>query len=248
MSQWTRSHLPRPCRSVGGLARPRARGAFRAPAFIAFSRGAPSPLIARRRPGPAPCPDATWPIISAGTSKRPTFTAKAIANYGRDCALPKSGSSPLPRAPGDGREPLACAPSRRAATKRRRTGTEPSSPTRSIEMWGTDYEPDRHHRGRAGLMFSSPSNTRTQKSSAFTPRVQPIASRRWSRSGRGCIGCFYPSRPAWRVGSSCVTTMAPITCPAISRARSKCLGHLSFAVLRARTRGAMASPSASSEP
>jgi hypothetical protein len=30
----------------------------------------------------------SWPIISAGKSKRPTFTAKAIANYGRDCALP----------------------------------------------------------------------------------------------------------------------------------------------------------------
>ena len=29
----------------------------------------------------------TWPIISAGKSKHPTFTAKAIANYGRDCAL-----------------------------------------------------------------------------------------------------------------------------------------------------------------
>ena len=43
-------------------------------------------------------------------------------------------------------------------------------------------------------MFSSPSNTRTQKSSAFTPRVQPIASRRWSRSGRGyrCFGSIAP--------------------------------------------------------
>ena len=30
----------------------------------------------------------TWPILSAGKSKRPTFTAKAIAKYGRDCALP----------------------------------------------------------------------------------------------------------------------------------------------------------------
>ena len=30
----------------------------------------------------------TWPIISGGKSKRPTFTAKAIANYGRDCGLP----------------------------------------------------------------------------------------------------------------------------------------------------------------
>src|ERR1035441_5117618 len=41
-------------------------------------------------------------------------------------------------------------------------------------------------------MSSSPSNTRTQKSSAFTPRVQPIASRRWSRSGRGCFGSIAP--------------------------------------------------------
>ena len=48
----------------------------------------------------------TWPILSAGKSKRPTFTAKAIAKYGRDCALPGS-LEPSPRAPGDGRERLA---------------------------------------------------------------------------------------------------------------------------------------------
>ena len=40
----------------------------------------------------------SWPIISAGKSKRPTFMAKAIANYGRDCALP-----------GFARAPAACA-------------------------------------------------------------------------------------------------------------------------------------------
>ena len=34
----------------------------------------------------------TWPIISAGKSKRPTFMAKAIANYGRDCTLPVRSS------------------------------------------------------------------------------------------------------------------------------------------------------------
>ena len=40
-----------------------------------FLKGTPSPAIARR-PGPrGPCPD-------------PTFTAKAIAKYGRDCGLP----------------------------------------------------------------------------------------------------------------------------------------------------------------
>ena len=54
-----------------------------------FLKGTPSPAIARRRPGPTgPVRMLTWPIISAGKSKRPTFTAKAIANYGRDCALP----------------------------------------------------------------------------------------------------------------------------------------------------------------
>ena len=67
----------------------RARGAFRAPAFIAFSRERHrlrSPVVAPVRQ--ALVRMLTWPIISAGKSKRPTFTAKAIANYGRDCALP----------------------------------------------------------------------------------------------------------------------------------------------------------------
>ena len=66
----------------------RARGAFRAPACIVFSSERP-----RLRSPVAPVRLAlvrmlTWPIISAGKSKRPTFMAKAIANYGRDCALP----------------------------------------------------------------------------------------------------------------------------------------------------------------
>ena len=71
-----------------GLARSRARGVFRAPACIAFSRERH-----RLRSPVAPVRQAlvrmlTWPIISAGKSKRPTFMAKAIANYGRDCVLP----------------------------------------------------------------------------------------------------------------------------------------------------------------
>ena len=67
----------------------RARGAFRAPACIAFSRERHrlrSPVVAPVRQ--ALVRMLTWPIISAGKSKRPIFTAKAIANYGRDCALP----------------------------------------------------------------------------------------------------------------------------------------------------------------
>ena len=59
------------------------------------------------------------------------------------------------------------------------------------EMWGTDMS-QTVTLEKGGPMFSSPSNTRTQKSSAFTPRVQPIASRRWSRSARGCFGAIAP--------------------------------------------------------
>src|SRR5208282_5247132 len=45
-----------------------------------FLKRTPSPAIAHR-PGPTgPCPDADL--------ADPTFTAKAIAKYGRDCALP----------------------------------------------------------------------------------------------------------------------------------------------------------------
>jgi len=38
---------------------------------------------------------------------------------------------------------------------------------------------------KVGPMSLSPSNTQIRKSSAFTPRVRPIALRRWSLSGKG---------------------------------------------------------------
>ena len=53
-----------------------------------FLKRTTSPAIPRRPVRQAFVRMLTWPIISAGKSKRPTFTAKAIANYGRDCALP----------------------------------------------------------------------------------------------------------------------------------------------------------------
>ena len=54
-----------------------------------FLKGAPSPAIAVvAAVRQALVRMLSWPIISAGKSKRPTFMAKAIANYGRDCALP----------------------------------------------------------------------------------------------------------------------------------------------------------------
>src|SRR5271168_4938436 len=128
----------------------RARGVFRALACIVFSSERPclrSPVAAVRQ---GLVGMLTWPILSAGKSKRPTFMAKAIANYGRDCALPGS-LEPSPGAPGDGRERLARAPSRRAQPRedarrnhRHRQG-----------QWnvGNGHEPDRHPRGRAGLCF-----------------------------------------------------------------------------------------------
>ena len=70
-----------------GLARvSRAWSVSRAGVYRFLKRRMPrSPVVAVR---PALVRMLTWPIISAGKSKRPTFTAKAIANYGRDCALP----------------------------------------------------------------------------------------------------------------------------------------------------------------
>src|SRR5829696_2456956 len=44
-------------------------------------------------------------------------------------------------------------------------------------------------------MSSLPWNTPIRKSSEFMPRVRLIASRRWSRYARGCIGASEPSRP-----------------------------------------------------
>jgi len=62
-----------------------------------------------------------------------------------------------------------------------------------------------------------------------------------------CFGASAPSRPAWRVGSSCVTIMAPIPCPAISRTRLNVWASKLRRPSCANPR-AMASPSASSEP
>ena len=53
-----------------------------------FLKRTTSPAIAGRRGPTGPCPDADLADHSAGKSKRPTFMAKAIANYGRDCGLP----------------------------------------------------------------------------------------------------------------------------------------------------------------
>src|SRR4029077_10700165 len=97
----------------------RARGGFRAAACIAFSSERH-----RLRSPVAPVRQAlvrmlTWPIISAGKSKRPIFTAKAIANYGRDCALP--GFARALAACAGGWERTAClGPLAAGATKRRR--------------------------------------------------------------------------------------------------------------------------------
>ena len=74
----------------------RARGVFRAPACIVLSRERPrlrSPVAAVRQ---ALVGMLTWPIISAGKLKRPTFMAKAIAKYGRLRAVDQGGQGSDP--------------------------------------------------------------------------------------------------------------------------------------------------------
>ena len=224
-----------------------ARGAFRAPAFIAFSRGAPSPAIARRRPGPTgPCPDA----FDLGRSYPPgnrnvRLSRRRLSQTMGATALCRGSLEPSPRAPGDGREPLACAPSRRAQPREdARRNHRHRQGHRNV---GNGHEPDRHHRGRAGLCFRR-RRTRELRNHRHSRRAFSQSVRGAGAGPAGGVSVLrLHQRPAWRVGSSCVTIMAPIKRPAISRARSNVwaskLRHPSCANPRA-----MASPSASSEP
>ena len=63
------------------------------------------------------------------------------------------------------------------------------------EMWGTDMT-QTVTSTKAGpmslLLWSMP----IRRSSAFMPRAQPAASRRWSQYARGSIGASEPSHPA----------------------------------------------------
>ena len=77
----------------------------------------------------------TWPIISAGKSKRPTFTAKAIANYGRDCALPGFAQAlAVRRVMGENR---LLAP-HRVGRNQEKTHDGTVVTDKVNEMWGTD--------------------------------------------------------------------------------------------------------------
>ena len=76
----------------------------------------------------------TWPIISAGKSKRPTFTAKAIANYGRDCALPGFARALAACVMGENR---LLAP-HRVGRNQEKTHDGTIVTDKVNEMWGTD--------------------------------------------------------------------------------------------------------------
>jgi hypothetical protein len=209
-----------------------------------FLKRTTSPVIARRRGPTGPCPDADLAEHIRREIEASDFHGEGYRKLWARLRVAGVRSSPrrVRRVMG---ENGLLAPHRVGRNQEKmHDGTIVTDKVN--EMWGTDMSQTfTLEEGRAYV--SSPSNTRTQKSSAFTPPVQPIASRRWSRSGRGCIGASALSRPAWRVGLSCVTITAPITCPAISRTRSNVwaskLRHPSCANPRA-----MASPSASSEP
>ena len=69
------------------------------------------------------------------------------------------------------------------------------------EMWGTDMSQTVTLAEGRAYVFVAIEHANSEIV-GIHPRVQPIASRRWSRSGRGCIGASAPSRPARRVGST----------------------------------------------
>ena len=175
----------------------------------------------------------TWPIISAGKSKRLTFTAKAIAIYGRDCAL-RVRSSPrrVRRVMG---ENGLLAP-HRVGRNQEKTHDGIIVTDKVNEMWGTDMSADRHPRGRAGLCFR---RRRTREL-----RNHRHSRRAFSQSLRGA--------GAGPAGGASVLRLHRARCGAWAQAasrsrlqlhvrrfpgRDQMSGHRSFTVLRARTRG-----------
>ena len=74
------------------------------------------------------------------------------------------------------------------------------------EMWGTDMSQTITPRGEGrAYVFVAVKHANSEIVGIHAARSARIDSRRSSRSGRGCIGASAPSRPAWRVGLSCVT-------------------------------------------
>ena len=66
------------------------------------------------------------------------------------------------------------------------------------EMWGTDMtQTITIGEGRA-YVFVAVEHANSEVVGIHAAR-SPIASRRWSRCARGCMGASEPSRPAWRV-------------------------------------------------
>src|SRR5271157_5963001 len=75
----------------------RARGVFRAPACIVFSRERPrlrSPVAAVRQ---ALVRMLTWPVISAGKSKRPTMLIRLLDKCGRATVSHQGDRRDIPR-------------------------------------------------------------------------------------------------------------------------------------------------------
>ncbi len=67
------------------------------------------------------------------------------------------------------------------------------------EMWGTDMTQTITVRGRQGLCLRRRGTRQFGSRRHSCRRVRPIASRRWSRCARGCIGASDRSHLVWRV-------------------------------------------------
>ena len=210
-----------------------------------FLKGAPSPAIARRRPGPTgPCPDADLADHIRREIEASDFHGEGYRKLWARLRVAGVRSSPrrVRRVMGENR---LLAP-HRVGRNQEKTHDGTIVTDKVNEMWGTDMSQTvTIEEGRA-YVFVAVEHANSEiigihaaRSANRFEALEPVR--------QGCIGASAPSRPAWRVGSSCVTIMAPITCPAISRARSNVWASKLRRPSCANPR-AMASPSASSEP
>ena len=194
-----------------------------------------SPAIARRRPGAdGPCPDADLADHIRRQIEASDFHGEGYRKLWARLRIAGVRSSPRRVRRVMGENDLL-AP-HRVGRNQERTHDGTIVTDKVNAMWGTDMSQTvTLEEGRA-YVFVAVEHANSE-SSAFTPRVQPIASRRWSRSRAGVHRSFGSIAPGVARGLKLRHDHGSNYISSDFQGEIKCLGIEAFAVLRARTRG-----------
>ena len=200
-----------------------------------FLKGAPSPAIARRRPGPTgPCPDADLADHIRREIEASDFHGEGYRKLWARLRVAGVRSSPrrVRRVMGENR---LLAP-HRVGRNQEKTHDGTIVTDKVNEMWGTDMSQTRHHRGRAGLCFRR-RRTRELRNHRHSRRAFSQSLRGAGAGPAGGVSVLRlhrARRGAWAQAASRSWLQLHVR---RFPERDQMSGHRSFAVLRARTRG-----------